>query len=92
MSNIVDFIEGLNDYAGLFSLLAVLAAVFVPFIIYKKEQKSERQAMKDMLNSLYKDYPSSKNNFQLMLRNHKQVDIFQPENDDEEDIQERIMP
>jgi tRNA(Ile)-lysidine synthase TilS/MesJ len=53
---------------------------------------TERQAMKDMLNSLYKDYPSSKNNFQLMLRNNEQVDIFKPENDDEEDIQERIMP
>ena len=53
---------------------------------------TERQAMKDMLNKLYKDYPSSKNNFQLMLRNNEQVDIFKPENDDEEDIQERIMP
>lgn len=52
MSNIVDFIEGLNDYAGLFSLLAVLAAVFVPFIIYKKERKSERQAMKDELEAM----------------------------------------
>ena len=52
MSNIVDLIESLNDYAGLFSLLAVLAAVFVPFIIYKKERKSERQAMKDELEAM----------------------------------------
>lgn len=52
MSNIVDFIEGLNDYAGLFSLLAVLAAVFVPIAIYKWERKNERQAMKDELEAM----------------------------------------
>lgn len=41
------FIESLNDYSGFFSLLAVLAAVFVPIAIYKWERKNERQAMKE---------------------------------------------
>jgi tRNA(Ile)-lysidine synthase TilS/MesJ len=45
---------------------------------------TERQAMKDMLTKLYKDYPASKNNFQLMLRNYEKVDIFHPAEKDEE--------
>ena len=39
---------------------------------------TERQAMKNMLKQLYKDYPSCKNNFQLMLRNQEQIDLFKP--------------
>lgn len=46
------FIESLNDYSGFFSLLAVLAAVFVPIAIYKWERKNERQAMKDELEAM----------------------------------------
>ena len=44
--------ESLNDYAGLFSLLAVLAAVIVPCVIYKKERKAKRQAMQDELDAI----------------------------------------
>ena len=45
-------IESLNNYAGLLSLLAVLAAIFVPIVIYKKERKAERLAMKDELEAM----------------------------------------
>lgn len=45
-------IKSLNDYAGLFSLLAVLAAVYVPYVIYKKERKNEKQAMQNELDAM----------------------------------------
>ena len=32
-------LDNLNNYAGLFSLFAVLASIIVPCIIYKKENK-----------------------------------------------------
>ena len=32
-------IESLNNYAGLFSLLAVLAAIVVPIVIHKRERQ-----------------------------------------------------
>jgi hypothetical protein len=46
------FIESLNSYAGLFSLLAVVAAIVVPFIIHRIERKSQRQTMKDELEAM----------------------------------------
>ena len=45
-------IESLNNYAGLFSLLAVLAAIVVPIAIHKMERKEERLAMKDELEAM----------------------------------------
>ena len=45
-------IESLNNYAGLFSLLAVLAAIVVPIGIHKRERKEERLAMKDELEAM----------------------------------------
>lgn len=45
-------IESLNNYAGLFSLLAVLVSFFVPIVIYKKERKAKRLAMKDELEAM----------------------------------------
>jgi hypothetical protein len=47
-----DIIESLNSYAGLFSLLAVVAAIVVPFIIHRIERKSQRQTMKDELEAM----------------------------------------
>ena len=44
-------IESLNNYAGLFSLLAVLSAIVVPIVIYKKERKAEKLSMKDELEA-----------------------------------------
>lgn len=38
-------IEELNNYAGLLSLLAVIAAIVVPWIIYRKTAKSHKQEM-----------------------------------------------
>ena len=45
-------IESLNNYAGLFSLLAVLAAIVVPIVIHKRERKEERLPMKDELEAM----------------------------------------
>ena len=45
-------IENLNNYAGLFSLFAVLSAILVPYIIFKKERNAERKALQDELDSM----------------------------------------
>lgn len=49
-------IKSLNDYAGLLSLLAMIAAIIVPYRIYKKEcndrSNAERQAMQDELEAM----------------------------------------
>lgn len=44
-------IDSLNDYAGLFSLLAVLTSIIVPYAIYKKGRNDERQALQDELEA-----------------------------------------
>ena len=44
---LANIFTGLNDYSGLFALLAFLAATIVPFCIYRKQKKDERQSMKD---------------------------------------------
>lgn len=44
--------ETLNNFAGLFSLLAVLAAIVVPIVLYKKERKQDRQAKQDELEAM----------------------------------------
>lgn len=45
-------LDNLNNYSGVFSLLAVLASVIVPCVIYKKGNKEKRQAMQDELESM----------------------------------------
>lgn len=42
-----NIIDELNDYAGLLSLLAVLAAILVPWRIYRKNRKEDLQRLKD---------------------------------------------
>ena len=42
----------LNDYSGLFALLAFLAAAIVPFCIYRKQKKDDRRAMRDELEAM----------------------------------------
>ena len=49
---IKQIIEFLNSCAGLLSLLAVLAAIIVPIIIYKKQRQSERQDLQDELDAM----------------------------------------
>ena len=48
----MEWIYSLNAYAGLFSLLAVIAAIVVPYAIYKKGRKDERRAMQDELDAM----------------------------------------
>lgn len=44
--------EFLNEYSGLFSLLAVVASVIVPFWIYRKQKKEQKQDLKDELDAM----------------------------------------
>ncbi len=44
--------EILNQYSGLFSLLAVLASVVIPIVIYKKEKRDQRKAAQDELDAM----------------------------------------
>lgn len=45
-------LECLNECSGLFSLLAVVASVIVPFWIYRKQKKALKQNLKDELEML----------------------------------------
>ena len=49
---IKQIIESLNSCAGLLSLSAVLAAIIVPIIIYKKQRQSEKQDLQDELDAM----------------------------------------
>lgn len=44
--------ECLNNYSGLLSLLAVVASVIVPFWIYRKQKKEQKQDLKDELDAM----------------------------------------
>lgn len=44
--------EFLNEYSGLFSLLAVVASVIVPFWIYRMQKKEQKHDLKDELEIL----------------------------------------
>ena len=52
MEWLFNFIESLNNYAGLFALLAVI----VPFFIYWLQRRNERKALKDELDAM-NDHP-----------------------------------
>lgn len=56
-----NMIDCLKDYAGLFSLLAVIAAIVVPICINRKNRKREIQRLKDKREAIKKyqpyDYP-----------------------------------
>ena len=52
MAFIKQIIEFLNSCAGLLSLLAVLAAIIVPIVIYKKQRQNERQDLQDELDAM----------------------------------------
>mgnify|MGYP006344222791 CR=1 FL=1 len=52
IDSIKDIIISLNSYAGLFSLLALLAAIVVPIAIYQNQRKNEKQDLQDELDTL----------------------------------------
>lgn len=49
MEWLYNLIIELNNYAGLFSLLALLAAIIVPFSIYRKNKQDAQQDAIDEL-------------------------------------------
>lgn len=48
----MEFLDWLNGYSGLLSLLAVLAAIIVPYSIFRKQRKDEIQSIKDELDAM----------------------------------------
>lgn len=46
-----EFIDGLNEYAGMFSLLAVLAAVIIPMIVYWLERRDYKKSIRNKLEA-----------------------------------------
>lgn len=49
-------VESLNSFAGLFSLLAVLAAIIVPWRIYRKNKKDQRQDLQDEWDAIHETW------------------------------------
>ena len=66
----MEFLLWLNQFAGLLSLCAVLAAIIVPYIIYKKQRKDELQSIKDELDSIEEigRFPMSSSERELYTR------------------------
>ena len=71
--------EFLNEYSGLFSLLAVVASIIVPFWIYRKQKKQQLQDLQDEYEAIEKtsifpmsiaekEYYSRKNYLEKKLR------------------------
>jgi len=46
------------------------------------DKHTQRQEIKEMLHQIYHKYPGSKDNFQLMLRNQKQLLLFNPKEEE----------
>ena len=46
---------------------------------------TERQNMKELLRSIYHQYPQARDNFALMLRNHRQLSLFEPADEEDEE-------
>lgn len=44
--------EELNQYSGLFSLLAVVAAIIIPIVIYKKDKYDKIKDAQDELDAM----------------------------------------
>ena len=71
--------EFLNEYSGLFSLLAVVASIIVPFWIYRKQKKEHLQDLQDEYEAIEsnskfpmsiaeREYYSRKNYLEKKLR------------------------
>ena len=52
LDSILQFFKDLSDYAGLFSLLSLIAAIFVPCYLYYKGRNDERRKMQDELDAM----------------------------------------
>ena len=50
--SMMEWIHSLNEYAGLFSLLAVIVAIVVPIAIYRRGRRNEMQEAQNELDSI----------------------------------------
>lgn len=48
-------LEWLNQYSGFLSLLAVLAAIFIPIIIYQKNKRDKRKDLMDEYEAMHEE-------------------------------------
>lgn len=73
MEWIQKIISELNNYAGLFSLLAVVVAIVVPWIIYRKTQKAHKQELQNELEAMEEDmrWAFSSEERQMNIRKRK---------------------
>ena len=60
--------ECLNEYSGLFSLLAVVASVIVPFWIYRKQKKEQEKYYYKQKNDQEHFYQKQQNDHLQDLR------------------------
>ena len=60
--------EFLNEYSGLFSLLAVVASVIVPFWIYRKQKKEQEKYYYKQKNDQEHFYQKQQNDHLQDLR------------------------
>ena len=47
-----EILSWLNECAGLFALLALVAAIIVPILIYKKQRENERKKAREELDAI----------------------------------------
>lgn len=57
----------------------------IPFVVSTcpNDGYTKRQEMKELLENLYKEYPMAKKNFVYMLKNKKQLDLWEIEEEDD---------
>lgn len=62
--------EWLNYFSGLFALLALIASVVIPFVIYRKQKKDKLQDYKDEYEAIQqiKDFPMTSNERERFAR------------------------
>lgn len=82
--------EILNEYSGLFSLLAVVASVIVPFWIYRKQKKEQEKYYYKQKNDQEHFYNLQKND-QEHFYQKQQNDHLQDLQDEYEAIESTSM-
>lgn len=64
--------EFLNQYSGLFSLLAVLASIVIPIVIYEKGKSDKRKDAQEELDAMNNNarFPMSMEDRNYYVRRH----------------------
>lgn len=71
----MEIIKSLNDFAGLFALLALLVSILMPYLLYIREKKDKKKTMRDELK-IYDEmsrYPFPMSNEERKFCAHKEL-------------------